>query len=347
MGVIAGADEWAGLDVTEAHLQSFGFEFCELARGVETCHGEVIARGAEVLADGEDVAADGGEIAEDGEEFVGFFAEADHYAGFGESGGSELFGVAQQLEGAFVAGAGADSAIEAGHRLGVVIQDFGFCLDDDGDGFAVSLEVGDEDFDAASGRLVADLVDDHGEDASAAEEIVVAVDAGDDGVFEAEGGDGFGHAAGLVEVDGLRAALGDGAESAAAGAEVAEHHEGGGFVMPALADVGALRALAHSVEAEGAGETLELMEVFADGRAGLQPLRLGSRGFAGGLDLDEFHLSLIVSGGRFAAGGTRSQAKQKARIVKTGKTECIDLHSLMTGALMERGVQSAFDRRIT
>jgi len=45
-------------------------------------------------------------------------------------------------------------------------------------------------------------------------------------------------------VDGLGLAGGDRAEAAAAGAGVAEHHEGGGLVVPALTDVGALRRFA-------------------------------------------------------------------------------------------------------
>ena len=83
--------------------------------------------------------------------------------------GPQLFGVAQQLEGTLVARAGADHAIEARHGLGVVVQDFGPGVDDDADGFAVALEVGDEDFNAAAGSLAANFVDDHGEGARAAD----------------------------------------------------------------------------------------------------------------------------------------------------------------------------------
>ena len=258
MGVVAGADQRAGFDVAETHLERFGLQLGKLARRVEARHGQVVARGAQILADGEDVAADGGEIAEDCEQLGGLFAEADHDAGFGEAFGAQLFGVAQQLKGALVARAGADDAIEARHGLGVVVEHFGAGLDDGADGFAVALEVGDEHFDAAAGGLAANLFDDQGEGARAAEQIVVAIDAGNDGVVQAERGDGLRDAAGLVEVDGLGAAFGHGAEAAAAGAEVAEHHEGGGFVVPALADVGAVGALADGVEAEASGPALEV-----------------------------------------------------------------------------------------
>ena len=121
-----------------------------------------------------------------------------------------------------------------------------------------------------------------------AEIVVVAVDAGDDGVGEAKLGDCVGHAARLVEVDGFGLALGHGAEAAAARAEVAEHHEGGGLLVPALADVGALGALADGVEVEVAGELLEVVEGLAAGRSGLEPLRLADRLARREVDLDEF-----------------------------------------------------------
>ena len=107
---------------------------------------------------------------------------------------------------------------------------------------------------ATAGSLTANLRNEQGEGARAAEEIVVAVDAGDHCVFEgAKGGDGLGHAAGLIEVDRLGAALGHGAEAAAAGAEVAQHHEGRGFVVPALADVQGSGPVADGVEVQASG----------------------------------------------------------------------------------------------
>ncbi len=129
--------------------------------------------------------------------------------------------------------------------------------------------------------------DDVDEGLRGAEVVVVAVDAGDDGVGEAKLGDGVGDARGLVVVDGLGLAFGDGAEAAAAGAEVAEHHEGGGLVVPALADVGAVGGLADSVEVEVAGQLLEVVEGLAHGRAGLEPGGLGGGLARGEIDLDQ------------------------------------------------------------
>ena len=167
-----------------------------------------------------------------------------------------------------------------------MVEDLGAGFDDEADGFLVALKVGDEDFDLTAGSLAANFIDHHDEGAGATDNVIVAIDAGDDGKLEAEGSDGFGDAAGLVEVDGLGAAFGDGAESAAAGAEVAEHHEGGGVVVPALADVGALRGFADGVEVEGARQLFEVVVVVAHGCAGAEPLGFGERAARREVDLD-------------------------------------------------------------
>ena len=176
-----------------------------------------------------------------------------------------------------------------------MVEDFGLRVDDYLDGVVAALEIGDEDFYLAAGRLPADLVDDHGKGARAAEDIVVTVHAGDDGMLEAEGGDGFGNATGFIVIDGVRTALGHGAEAAAARADVAQHHESGGLVVPALADVGAMGALADGMEVEVAGELFEGVEIVAGGSLGFEPVRLG-RGMARRrADLNE-----IEGGGRKA-----------------------------------------------
>ena len=133
MGVVAGTHEWAGLDVAESHVEGFGFELGEFAGRVEPGHGQVIARGAQVLADSEDVAADSGEVAKDVEQFVGLFAEADHHAGLGNADRVELLCIAQQLERALIARAGAYDAIEPRDGFGVVVENFRLGVDDDPD----------------------------------------------------------------------------------------------------------------------------------------------------------------------------------------------------------------------
>src|ERR1039457_3555288 len=63
------------------------------------------------------------------------------------------------------------------------------------------------------------------------------------------------------------------AEPAAAGTHVAQHHEGGGAVIPAFADVGAGRALADGVQAQALDEPLQVAIVLANGRGRTQPRR--------------------------------------------------------------------------
>jgi hypothetical protein len=99
--------------------------------------------------------------------------------------------------------------------------------------------------------------------------------------------DGISHALGLLVVDRLRLALGHGAEAAAPRAEVAEHHEGSGLVVPALADVGAVGGLADSVQIELAGQLLQVVEGLAHRRTRLKPLGLGSGLAWSQVDLDE------------------------------------------------------------
>ena len=71
-----------------------------------------------------------------------------------------------------------------------------------------------------------------------------------------------------------RPAVGDGAVGAVPRADVAEDHEGGGAVLPALADVRAVRLLADRVEVELAHQLLEPQVVRPAWGANLQPRRL-------------------------------------------------------------------------
>jgi len=69
-------------------------------------------------------------------------------------------------------------------------------------------------------------------------------------------------------------------------------------VVPALADVGAVSALANGVELERAGQLLEGVVVFADRGACLEPLGLGGGSLADGGDLHQFGHGFIVAGRR-------------------------------------------------
>lgn len=270
--MVAAADEGSGFDVGKAHGESGFFIGGELGgRGVAK-DGEVFGGGAEILSDGGDGDVVVAEVGEDVDDLLVGFAESDHETGLGGDIGAEGMGAGEHFEGAFVAGADADLFIEAGNGFDVVVEDVGGGVEDDGHGFTGALEVGDEDFDLAAGDAFADGADGGGEDGGAAVLLVVAVDAGDDGVFEAEGGAGFGDAAGFVEVHFEGGALLDGAKAAAPGAEVAQNHEGGGALVPAFAEVGAGCAFTDGVKAEVLDEALEFAVVVADGGGRLEPI---------------------------------------------------------------------------
>jgi hypothetical protein len=66
-------------------------------------------------------------------------------------------------------------------------------------------------------------------------------------------------------------------------------------VVPALANIGAMSALADGMEIERAGQALEIVVILANGRACPEPFRLGSRNAPHRLNLNEFHHDSIVA----------------------------------------------------
>ena len=193
-----------------------------------------------------------------------------------------------------------------------MVVDVGARLDHLPDAGLVPLEVGDEHLDGAAGEALPDLPDGLGEDVRAEVGEVVAVDGGDDGVAQGELGDGLGHARRLLDVVRRGTPVGDGAVGAVPGADVAQDHEGGGAVLPALADVGAVRLLAHGVQLQLTHELLEAQVVVATGGLHLEPLRLplGKRVAAvASHDLDE-----LLSHGGGGEGRTRVQVGRSVRV---------------------------------
>jgi len=132
-------------------------------------------------------------------------------------------------------------------------------------GFPVPLEIRDEDLDPQPWIRGPDRADDPGEVGGPSIPQVVPGHGGEDGVLEAHGRDGFGDMDGLVRVRRPGPALGDGAESAVAGANIAEEEEGRGLPGPALGDVGTAAALADRMEPLGSEDGGNLEEVFVRG----------------------------------------------------------------------------------
>ena len=134
-----------------------------------------------------------------------------------------------------------------------------------------ALEVGDQHLDRGFGQAAADLGDAAGERLGAAVGQVVPVHRGDDHVRQAHALHGLGQADRLQRVERLRRAVRHRAVGAVPGADVAQDHEGGGLVLPALADVGAARLFAHGVQPQLAHHALELHVGGAAGRLDLEP----------------------------------------------------------------------------
>ena len=166
---------------------------------------------------------------------------------------------------------------------------------------------------AVSAVALVDGVDDGGEVAGAAVGEVVAVDRGDDGVAQPHGGHRLGDVVGLVDVDpGRRSPRGDGAEPAAAGADVAQDHEGGGAVLPpTLVDVGAAGLLADGVEVEAVDEAADLVVLGGGGELDAQPVgaaaarRAGGGGSAFGAGSADLNQGLGHRGVSLSRGGRR------------------------------------------
>lgn len=269
-------------------------DFVELFGGDEAGDGELFFGRLEVLAEGQHVAADGSQVGGDVEDFVTLFAEAEHEARLGDHVGGFVFDLLEQVERALVGGVAANDFVEPWNRFGVVVVNVGLGFDDAADGLAAAAEVGGEHFDGGS-CFLADGDDRFVEVFGSAIGEVVAGDAGDDDVFQAETQGGFGDAFWLINFDGLGLAAVDGAEAAGASADRAENHEGGRLVRPALGAVGALARLANGFEAEVFDDVRRVGHVAGRHRS-LEPLRQASTHAAA---VGGFGFLVLVSDGDF------------------------------------------------
>ena len=166
--------------------------------------------------------------------------------------GSEagILGPGQHPEAPSVAGRGADRPLHTGHRLDVVVEDVGPCVEHGGQRRSVALAVGDENLDGRTGGAASDGRDDLGEAAGPSVVQIVAGHTGDDGVGQTQPGHRLGHPDRLVRIERPRPGRPDLAEPAGPGAVGPIDHEGGRPVGPALVDVGAPGLLAHRDQIE-------------------------------------------------------------------------------------------------
>jgi hypothetical protein len=138
----------------------------------------------------------------------------------------------------------------------------------------VTLEIRYQHFDAALGPPRMDGAHRGRERAGAEVLEVITIDRGDDDVVELHGVDGVGELIGLLRIKGEGRAMRHVAVGARARADVAHDHERRRAVVPALADVGAVRFLADRMQTEVAHQALDAHVALRAGRANLQPVGL-------------------------------------------------------------------------
>ena len=207
--------------------------------------------------------------------FVPLFAEAHHEAGLGGDAGPIGARPVQQLEGARIPAARTGHAVQARHRFDVVVEDVRTRVEHGVERRLDALEVGDQHLDAARRHALTRQPDRFGEDRRAAVGQVVAIHRRDHREREAHPRHGFGHPRRFRGVELVGPSMRDRAIGARPRAHVAEDHERGRAVVPALPDVGAAGVLAHGVQLQLLHDALQPDEVGRAGRAHLQPFRLG------------------------------------------------------------------------
>ena len=116
--------------MAEPELLPDHLQLGELLGRDEALHREVGQAGAEVLAQGEDVHVDRAQVAHGLHHLVQALTHAEHHPALGAQAGVDLLGPAEDPQGALVAGLGAYLALQALHRLQVVIEDLRPGLDD-------------------------------------------------------------------------------------------------------------------------------------------------------------------------------------------------------------------------
>ena len=149
---------------------------------------------------------------------------------------------------------------------------------------------------------------------------------GEHGVLQAHLLDGFGRPPRLVEVDVARPPGGDVAEGAGPGAPVAEQHQGGGALSPALVDVGATGFLAHGVEPQVPHQRLQVAVPLRSDVC-LDPHPFGTRRFADQALADHQGNLVATFRGEHSVGHhpvdvVRCPVRRRGRRLRAGSRRC-------------------------
>src|SRR5207237_9960683 len=183
-------------------------------------------------------------------------------------------------------------------------------------------EIGHQYFDRGARARRAHGVDAVDKVLRAAVAQVVAIDARDHHIVEAQGSNRLGEVARLIRVGRERPAVRHVAERAAPRADVAQDHEGRRAFAEALADVWTGGFLAHGVQALAPQDVLDLVEArIRARRAHANPRRLRERR-AARHDADGLRLALFLYAGFTHARERRSGGLRAARRLRRAFRAC-------------------------
>ena len=235
----------------------------------------MLAGRLQVLADRQEVDAGGPHVVHHLHYFFLRLAKADHEAGFGELVRVTIFHLLQQAQRVEIPRARADRQVKTRHRFEVVIEHIRLRVDHTGFPAILAQEVRRQNLDCGAGRCGADGLDRVHEMHRPTVDQVIAVNRRDHHVLEAHFGNRFGHTARFVLVHTSRRLAGrDVAEAASAGADLAQNHHRGVFLVPALPDIRAAGLFAHRHEALGFHDFPRFGITFGSRRLDADPVRL-------------------------------------------------------------------------
>jgi hypothetical protein len=180
----------------------------------------------------------------------------------------------QKFERAHVLPARTRRSIEPRHRFDVVVQDVGPGLKHDAQRRLLALEVWNQDFDLALRAFGVDRPDRFRKVSRAKVRQVIAINRGHHHVRQRHGVHRVREFAGLVRVQGQRRAVIDVAVRAGPRTRIAHDHECGRAMMPALADIRAVRFFTDGVQAQVSHQAFDPNVVLGPRRPHLQPIGL-------------------------------------------------------------------------
>src|SRR5580704_6086693 len=222
-GPVGGPHQRSGHHAREPEFGRLLAQFHELF-GLDPALHRMVPRGRpEVLGDGQQVTACHAQVLHGLGDLVPLLAQPQDQVGLGDQ--PSVAGRAQHVERARVPEAGPDPAEDPRHGLDVVREDFRPGTEDLGQSVRLGVEVGNEQFHAATWDGGVDLAADLRVQPRTAVGQVVTRDTGHGRVLQAHGGDGLRDPAWLARVERQRLARVDLAEVTPPGALVATDEE--------------------------------------------------------------------------------------------------------------------------